>query len=56
MLVLKRSSHQKITIGDNITITICEIRGNQVAVGVDAPMEMVVMRKDAIDEKEKPNA
>ena len=54
MLVLKRSSHQKITIGDNITITICEIRGRQVAVGIDAPMELKIDRKDAEDKANEP--
>lgn len=44
MLVLSRKSGQKIQIGDNITITVTKVGGNQVRLGIDAPMETPIRR------------
>jgi carbon storage regulator CsrA len=50
MLVLNRKVGEKIQIGHNITITILEIRGNKVRIGIDAPVG-VEIRRDGADEQ-----
>jgi carbon storage regulator len=37
MLILSRKTDEKIKIGEDITLTIIEIRGDQVKIGVEAP-------------------
>lgn len=44
MLVLTRKAGEKINIGDNITVTICSIRGSNVVVGIDALKEIKILR------------
>jgi carbon storage regulator CsrA len=44
MLVLTRKQKETIKIGDNITITILRLKGQQVRVGIDAPRDMRVAR------------
>lgn len=44
MLVLSRKRNQKITIDRNITITVLEVRGKQVRLGIDAPRELSIER------------
>ena len=46
MLVLTRKENESIMIGDNIEIKILDVRENQVRVGVDAPREITVHRKE----------
>ncbi|MBI5184063.1 MAG: carbon storage regulator CsrA [Nitrospinae bacterium] len=46
MLILTRKSGDSITIGDNIKITVVEIRGRQVRLGIEAPAELVVHREE----------
>jgi carbon storage regulator len=48
MLVLSRMTNERIQIGDNITITITEIRGDKVRIGIDAPKDVKVMRTELI--------
>jgi carbon storage regulator len=49
MLVLTRKRDEKIMIGDNITITVVEIRGDKVRLGIDAPIEVPVHRQEVFD-------
>lgn len=46
MLILTRKSGEGIRIGDQITLKIIEIRGNQVRLGVEAPKDMAVHREE----------
>lgn len=50
MLVLTRKPGQAITIGDNIEIVVVEIKGDQVRLGISAPREVVVHRKEVYDQ------
>jgi carbon storage regulator len=49
MLILTRKVDEKIVIGDDISVSIVEIRGDQVRVGVDAPRTVKVFRKEVHD-------
>ena len=46
MLVLSRKKGQSIIIGDNIEITVVEIQGDTVRIGVNAPKEVSVHREE----------
>jgi carbon storage regulator len=46
MLVLTRKSGEAINVGDEITVTVLEIRGNQVRLGIQAPLAVVIQRKE----------
>ncbi len=46
MLVLTRRLNQSIKIGDDIEITVVEVRGDQVRLGVAAPRDVTVHRKE----------
>ena len=49
MLVLSRHRDESIIIGDNIVITIVDIRGDKVRLGIDAPTEIPVHRQEVYD-------
>ncbi|MDR1057931.1 MAG: carbon storage regulator CsrA [Treponema sp.] len=49
MLILSRKINEKIMIGDEISISIIEIRGDQVRLGVDAPKTVKVFRQEVFD-------
>jgi len=49
MLVLSRKKSEEILIGNNIRITIVEIRGDKVRLGITAPRETPVNRKEVAD-------
>ncbi len=46
MLILTRRAGESIMIGDEVTITVLGIKGNQVRLGVNAPMEIAVHREE----------
>ncbi len=50
MLILSRKVNEKIVIGDNITISIIEIKGDQIRIGVDAPRCVKVFRQEVFSE------
>lgn len=50
MLVLSRKKGQSIIIGDNIEITVVEIQGDTVRIGVNAPREVAVHRQEVFDQ------
>ncbi|MDR1902246.1 MAG: carbon storage regulator CsrA [Treponema sp.] len=49
MLILSRKINEKIMIGDEISISIIEIRGDQVRLGVEAPKAVKVFRQEVFD-------
>ena len=49
MLVLSRQKDQTIMIGDNIEITVVDIRGDKVRIGISAPSQIPVHRKEVYD-------
>lgn len=56
MLVLSRKRDESIIIGDEIEITVVDIRGEQIKIGVTAPKNVSIHRKevyDAIQEENK---
>lgn len=53
MLVISRHIGSSLKIGDNITVTVLNISGNQVRIGIEAPKEIAVVRDDAINKLPK---
>ena len=49
MLVLSRQRDESIIIGDNIVVTIVDIRGDKVRLGIDAPSEIPVHRREVFE-------
>ncbi|OHB65922.1 MAG: carbon storage regulator [Planctomycetes bacterium RBG_13_63_9] len=49
MLVLSRQRDESIVIGDDIIVTIVDIRGDKVRLGIDAPVEIPVHRQEVYD-------
>jgi carbon storage regulator len=49
MLVLSRKKNESIVINDDITVVVVEIRGDKVRLGVEAPKEVPVHRKEIYD-------
>jgi len=49
MLVLSRQKDESIVIGDNIEIIIVDVRGDKVRLGITAPKEISVHRREVYD-------
>lgn len=49
MLVLSRKKNESIVINNDITIVVVEIRGDKVRLGVEAPKEVPVHRREVYD-------
>lgn len=49
MLVLSRKKNESIVINNDITIVVVEIRGDKVRLGVEAPKEVPVHRREVFD-------
>ena len=49
MLVLSRQRDESIMIGDNVVITIVDIRGDKVRLGIDAPSQIPVHRQEVYE-------
>lgn len=55
MLVLARRPNQSIMIGDDIEIKIIEVKGEQIKVGINAPRNVTVHRKEVYEEIKSAN-
>ncbi len=49
MLVLSRKKNESIIIGEDIVITIIEVRGDKVRLGIQAPREVPIHRSEVYD-------
>lgn len=55
MLVLTRKKDQTIVINDNIEITVLDIQGEQVRIGINAPRSVAIHRKEVFLEIQEEN-
>ena len=49
MLVLSRKKNESIVINNDITVTVVEIRGDKVRLGIEAPLDVAVHRQEVYD-------
>lgn len=49
MLILARKAGEKLKIGDNITVEVVSVAGNTVKIGIEAPKEVNILRKELYD-------
>ncbi len=55
MLLLTRKKGEKIVIGDNVYVTVVEVKGDQVQIGIAAPEEIPVHREEIFKEIQEEN-
>ena len=53
MLILTRRVGETLMIGDNVTVTVLGVKGNQVRVGVNAPKDVAVHREEIYERIQK---
>lgn len=56
MLVLSRYRDESIIIGENIEVTILDIRGDKVRLGIEAPKDTTIHRKEVFERIQKEEA
>jgi carbon storage regulator len=49
MLILTRRIGETLMIGDRVTVTVLEVKGNQVRLGINAPKEVAVHREEVFE-------
>ncbi len=49
MLILSRRVNEKIVIGDDIVVSVIEVRGDQVKLGIEAPRSVKVFREEVFE-------
>ena len=55
MLILSRRVNERIIIGDSIELSVVEIRGDQVKIGIDAPRDVKVYRQEVFEAIQEEN-
>ena len=55
MLVLSRRVGESLVIGDNVVVTVLEVRGDMIRIGIDAPREVKVHRSEVFQAIEEAN-
>ncbi len=55
MLVLSRRAGESVVLGDDITVTVLEVRGDVVRIGIDAPRSLKVHRAELLAQLEESN-
>lgn len=55
MLVLTRKAEEAIVIGDNVTVTVLEIDGARVKIGIEAPRSIGVLRREIYEAIQREN-
>ncbi|WP_020413733.1 carbon storage regulator CsrA [Microbulbifer variabilis] len=56
MLILKRRTGENLRIGANVSITVLEVKGNQVKIGIRAPKSLPVHREEIFIRLQKESA
>ncbi len=56
MLILTRRVGETVVIGDDVTVTVLGVKGNQVRLGVNAPKEVAVHRQEIFERIQKEQA
>lgn len=49
MLILTRRVDESVVIGNDVTVTVLGVKGNQVRIGIDAPRDLPVHRQEIYD-------
>ncbi len=49
MLILSRRIGERLTIGENVTVTVLGLKGNQIRLGIDAPRGVPVHREEVME-------
>lgn len=49
MLILSRRIGERLTIGENVTVTVLGVKGNQIRLGIDAPRDVPVHREEVLE-------
>ena len=49
MLILTRRTSETLMIGDSVTVTVLEVEGNQVRLGINAPKDVPVHREEVFE-------
>ena len=55
MLVLSRRAGESVVLGEDITVTVLEVRGDVVRIGIDAPRSLKVHRAELLAQLEESN-
>ena len=55
MLVLSRQRDESIIIGDNVVVTVVDVRGDKVRLGIQAPREIPVHRREVYEAIQREN-
>ena len=55
MLILSRRVNEKIVIGEDVVVSVVEVRGDQVKLGIEAPRNVKVFRQEVFDAIQEEN-